>query len=414
MDEKGQIRGDFGVSVSLAAIVLVIVVFVVLKGSAVWAIVFGIIAGILSALVITGIFAFFLRSLMALSEETARRRLAAISITLVISVIAGSVFWSKFFLNRASIAQRMQATNTILLIGKVVDPVTKDWNNNRLVLVFERGKEVGRAVSHRGELPENHLGVIDGLFEIEFPNAYKFAIADFEANQAPLDFQMTSRHNNFIFSRKVIYSWIPEFPEGADATIEMKSKNVRYTIMVLPGDSSELPEALQQPGSLQLVEGNRLVLIDPRTAGLPPESFGDEKTSFAQTVEEVKEKQPETYSYNNCAGSVDIAHQITNTTIHEITDTTGGKFGVELPVKTWLKLVADIEKEYNVKNQEIKTVAVTLVVPPGENVEFSVVKRQTWVSGIAQLNANGINIAEPYQVLKNEELVYQEQKLSCP
>ncbi|HLO16076.1 MAG TPA: hypothetical protein VK206_14685, partial [Anaerolineales bacterium] len=113
MDEKGQIRGDFGVSVSLAAIVLVIVVFVVLKGSAVWAIVFGIIAGILSALVITGIFAFFLRSLMALSEETARRRLAAISITLVISVIAGSVFWSKFFLNRASIAQRMQATNTI-------------------------------------------------------------------------------------------------------------------------------------------------------------------------------------------------------------------------------------------------------------------------------------------------------------
>jgi hypothetical protein len=269
---------------------------------------------------------------------------------------------------------------------------------------------VSRSVSQTGSLKWDAANITDGFFVLQIPNTYNLLISELDQENLPVSFEY-----QLDGMTPIMYSSVGDFDEGNVFQFHVPSKKITYTIVSLPGEVSELPSEIQQPGSIALLEGNRLVAVDSNATEATPESLmSNGKTSFTQTVEEVKEQSPEIYSYNNCAGSVDITHQIASTSIQEITDMTGNKFGVELPVTTWLKFVADIEKQYSIKNQEIKNNSIILVVPPGENIEFSVVRRQTWESGIATLNANGVDIVQPYQFLGNEEIVYQQQKLPCP
>ena len=343
--------------------------------------------------------------------------------------------------------QYIPTTNSqIVIAGKVVNPNTGEWTNNRLVVVFLKSKEITRAITSTMEYAaskvtkfidpnekvdvvncsmngtscglhtiavrlDGDLGISDGIFVLHISNTYELNLENLGMPVDETPFVQIAEDDG----QDRFGAWIDPFNEGDSREFYIPSKNIRYVVMVLPGDASQLPVEIQQPGSIALLEGNRLVAVDPNIAEPTPASIPDnKKASFAQTVEEVKEQLPEIYSYNNCSGSVDITHQITYTSIQEITDTSGGKFGVELPVTTWLRFVADVEKQYSIKNQEIKTTSVTLVVPPGEYIEFSVIKQQTWVSGIAILSDNGVDITEPYQFLKNEKIVYQQQKLTCP
>lgn len=338
------------------------------------------------------------------------------------------------------------ANSEIVFAGKVVSPNNGEWTNNRLVLAFLKSKEIARVITSTTEYTaskvtmfadpnltisasacmddpsacginiigvrlDGNLGISDGIFVLRIPNTY-------ELNLENLGLPIDKSPFVDIFEGDGQYrlgTWIDPFNEGDTREFYIPSKNMRYVLKVLPGDISQLPAEIQQPGSVALMEGNRLVAVDPNAAQATPESnVGNDKTSFTQTVEDIKNQSPEIYSYNNCSGSINITHEITSTNIQEITDTTGGKFGIELPVTTWLKFVANIEKQYSIKNQEIKTNSITLVVPPKENIEFSVVKQQTWVSGVAILNVNGVDISEPYKFLKNEKIDYQQQKLTCP
>ncbi|GAB1472077.1 hypothetical protein MASR2M66_29550 [Chloroflexota bacterium] len=344
--------------------------------------------------------------------------------------------------------QFMPTANTeIVFAGKVVNPKNGEWTNNRLVLVFLKSKEIARAVTstteYTGSLAAKNvdpniptvdisscnmnpqqsgcdfssirmdrgLGISDGIFVLRIPNTYELNLGNIGLPAGEMPFVQINEGDE----QNRIGVWIDPFNEGESQEFYIPTKNIRYILKVLPGDFSQLPLEIQQPGSIALTEGNRLIAVDPDMVEPTPESIIDNsKTSFSQTVEDIKEQTSEVFSYNNCIGSVDINHQITYTSIQEITDTTGGKFGIELPVTTLIKFVADIEKQYSIKNQEIKTNSITLTVPPGKNIEFSVFKQQTWISGVATLNVNDVDISKAYQFLKSEKIVYQEQELTCP
>jgi len=340
-----------------------------------------------------------------------------------------------------------QTNHEIVFAGKVVNPSSGEWTNNRVVLVFLKSEEIARTTTSTMEyvgfkviefvdpnvltidasscmndlqdcgfnINQNRLdgglGISDGIFVLRVPNTYELNLENLgmPINEAPfVQINEDDEQNRF-------GAWIDPFNEGDTREFYIPSKNIRYVLKVLPGDISQLPAEIQQPGSIALVEGNRLIAVDPNnTEATPDPDKSNSQTSFTQMIEEVKEQPPEIYSYNNCLGSVDITHEIISTNIQEITNTTGGKFGIELPVTTWLKFVADIEKQYSIKNQEIKMNSITLVVPPGENIEFSVVMKQTWISGVAVLNVGGVDISKPYQFLKSENIDYQQQMLPCP
>ena len=91
------------------------------------------------------------------------------------------------------------------------------------------------------------------------------------------------------------------------------------------------------------------------------------------------------------------------------------KIGIEIPILDWLTISAEIERHYGISDKEVTTYSTTLTVPAGQNIQYTVVRRQTWETGVAVVTSNGVEISAPYRILKSEtfEVSNSEQK-SCP
>ena len=184
--------------------------------------------------------------------------------------------------------------------------------------------------------------------------------------------------------------------------------------MVLAGDVSQLPAEVQKPGSVALLEGNRLVAVDPNIPASTPQPSPSD-TRFDQVVEKNNEFSPIIFPINNCGGTAEVKQEVTQTYIHEIVDESILKLGVEIPVLDWLKIVAEIERRYGISDKQITTYSTMLTVPAGQNIQYTVIRKQTWESGRAIVVSNGVEISAPYTILKSEtfEVENSEQK-PCP
>lgn len=138
-------------------------------------------------------------------------------------------------------------------------------------------------------------------------------------------------------------------------------------------------------------------------------------TRFEQVVEEIKGFPPTIFPINNCDGVADVKQEITQNYVHEIVDETKTKLGIEIPILDWLKVIAEVEKRYGTSDKETTTYSTTLIVPAGQNIQYTVIRKQTWESGIVIVNSNGAETSAAYRILKNEtfEVANSEQK-SCP
>src|SRR5690349_3525965 len=61
---------------------------------------------------------------------------------------------------------------SVIFAGKIVNDKTGEWSNNRLVLVYLKGKEIGRDTSKTSEFITD-LGMLDGVFVVPITNTYK-------------------------------------------------------------------------------------------------------------------------------------------------------------------------------------------------------------------------------------------------
>jgi hypothetical protein len=314
-----------------------------------------------------------------------------------------------------------------LFSGKVVNKNTGAWENDRLVLLFLKGKEIARGVSQTMELkiysqPESpdiwkgSEGVMDGIFYIIAPNTYKLTLTSLGVPAEDLNLFNGSHVAQDKESDQALATWMDPFYEGDSKEFYIPSKNIRYTIMILPGPISQLPEEIQMPGSVALIEGNRLVAIDPNGPAPEPKSAAaNDMVRFDQELEEVVELPPILFPIDNCSGAAPVKVDFTQTYIHEIIDETRIKLGIDLPLAQWLKLSAEIEHHYGISDQQITTVSTHLTVPAGNNIKYIAIHKKVWGTGMVIAISSNVEVIAPYRILKNEifEIVTAE-PLPCP
>jgi hypothetical protein len=312
--------------------------------------------------------------------------------------------------------------DTIMFTGKTVNPVSGEWNNNRLVLVFEREKEVGRTITYQGEFPESDLGIIDGLFVVEIPNTYKFTVADFRANQVPFDFYITSRSDGFMSNRKIIYHWFPEFPEGSLTHINMESKNLDYTIYILNGDVSTLPPEIM--GGTTEFRLGQLFVISPETlpSGVNPPVDGEyylQDVVYNTSIDQVTLNKI-TIPLDNCKSEIELQtpYSYSQTYIHKYTqeDTIGGGLNVSIPKLEWAKIVFELQSKYGFEDSQVdsNTITYDLRAAPHSYQFYTVTWTEIWENGVANVVKDNQLVTVPFRVKTN--LVYDvaSETRACP
>lgn len=337
-----------------------------------------------------------------------------------------------------SIPQYFDKIDYITFGGKIVNKDTGEWVNDRLVLVFLKGKEIARTTSVMRDMTiakppfedEGWLsvpsfkdkigsnGIEDGLFLVSVPNIYDLTLSTLGTSPQELSFFEGNTEITYadMEGGNVLASWLYPIYEGETREYFIPSKNITYTVKILPGNISQLPAEIQQRGSVRLLEGNRLVVVDPDAPEPTPQpAFTDNVTRFENVVEEPKNFPPAIFPINNCGGVADIKQEVAHTYLHEIIDETREKLGIEIPIFDWIKIAAEIEKHYGISDKQITTYSTTLTVPAGQNIQYTVIRKQIWESGTAIVVSSGVEVSAPYRILKSEifEVSDSEQK-TCP
>ena len=319
----------------------------------------------------------------------------------------------------------------ITFSGKIVNSQTGKWMNDRLILLFLHEKEIARAVSatgqlevdrfvetSRGESINGNIGVVDGLFALRADNPYKLTMDTLGVPPNQFDFvDSYDAGRNDWNKRHVIANWMDPYYEGEVREFFIPSKNIEYTVVSLIGPISDLPAEIQQPNSTELRDGNRLVAIDPNQANATPQprSLLDGTVKLYDLQESVVPFDPIRFPLNNCGGSADLVQRYTKTYLHKIIDETKIKFGVEVPILSWLKAVAEVESRYGVEQDQVTTFDTVLTVPAGKRADYTIVRKQVWESGLADVPNGNDTISVAYRVLKQEDYeVSAPEMQSCP
>ncbi len=309
-----------------------------------------------------------------------------------------------------------------MLAGKTINSTTSEWNNNRLVLVFEKEKEIGRTTTFRGEFAENELGIIDGLFVVEIPNTYRFTIKNFEENQVPLDFHMTDRPDGFLKNRKIIYHWYPEFIEGNWTGIFMKSKNMYYIIYVLSGDISTLPPEIVG-GKTEFKKGV-LVVVPPEVVPAEVDQAIEGEYLFQDIVYKTSVEnvvlEKITIPIDNCKSDIAIKtpYSYSRTYIHKYIqeDTVGGGLNISIPKIEWAKIVFELKSKYGFEDEQVNTSTITydLAANPYSYQFYTITGTEIWENGLANVVKDNQPISVPFRVKTN--LIYQisSETRQCP
>ena len=321
--------------------------------------------------------------------------------------------------------QQYSYVNNLVFAGKVVNKESGAWPNDRLVLLFLKGKEINRTITSTSEFTatigaggwfssgasaNGGIGIVDGMFVLVVPNTYELTLSTLGIDsRAPSLFEA-------YYEGYSLTSWVDPFYEGESREYYIPSRNITYAVKVMAGPVYELPAEIQQPGSTELREGNRLVAIDPATANATPQPkpMADGSVELFNPQEEINEFDPIRIPINNCGGTSDLVQKYTKTYIHKIINETASTVGAGIQI-LWFSIMAEVESRYGVEDGQVTTFETTMTVPAGQMVEYSIVRRQVWESGTARVDNNGTTIEMDYRVMKYEvyDVSAPEQK-SCP
>ena len=142
----------------------------------------------------------------------------------------------------------------LALAGKVTSPDGNRWLNDYVAIVYKDGVEVGRDVSKLGEFPESGAGKHDGLFFIQFQNAYDLTAVDLLPPSPDITFQDAPG----VVGIKYIYSWLGDVQPGHRVSVSVPSKRIIYSLVVLPIPLAELPAEFQD-GKTELTADNKII-----------------------------------------------------------------------------------------------------------------------------------------------------------
>lgn len=307
-----------------------------------------------------------------------------------------------------------KVTDNLVIAGKVTNSETGSWPNDRLVVILLNGKEIGRGITSFGELPENGLGKIDGLFKIVVPNSYElnYDIIS-QGDNATLKFGYLKRgaFDNIIY----LYHWLDEIEEGGIYHLKIPAKNLDYIVKVFAGEFSSLPSELRTPGSIQILPDGTIITSNKNDEPLPStdNSVTLQEVVRGRTDVEIIDTNNFTIPLNNCGGNGEIVQRYLKrqTYSHEyIAEVSGGVSDI------WKKVAFDIEGRFGYKHGQIDEVEVeiTLTAPPKTDQVYTITWQEVWEPAIAKVASDGATIELPFKV--KTDLIYkiESQAVTCP
>ncbi|MCB0086955.1 MAG: hypothetical protein KDE54_03510 [Caldilineaceae bacterium] len=303
----------------------------------------------------------------------------------------------------------------LIFAGKVVNQAAGKWPNDRLVILFLEGNEIGRTVTNRDEFWGNDQGIQDGLFIIEVDNPYH--LTETILNQ--------DNESNLIWKNKrslsggSSFSWIDTVEEGQLYKIPVSAKNITYAIKVIDGDVGELPPQLLVEDSAILKENNSVII---KLDNNKPAKIGS--TSSKDVVRDVKydmrteevEHEIETMSINNCAGNAVVSQKLvkSQTFYHDYQVDIQAGVSLDIPINTWLSVIPQLQVKYGFENGETDVMSIEryMEAKPGTNETFVLTEKEIWKIG--EVNILSVNeiVTIPFKVSTNK--IYQIKTTSTP
>ena len=314
----------------------------------------------------------------------------------------------------------------IIFAGRITNQGTGEWPNDRLVLLFVKGKEVGRSITKLGEFVGSGQGIHDGLFVVTIPNTYGLRTDSFKiSKKTGLDFNQPSRL--LFFRAPYMYHWFEGVPDDGVLHMPVPSKNLEYIVKVLPSDVKSLPQPLLVAGVTELKSDNSIVVAlanatTPQGDSKPGSSSGEERASvrkvnYAPGVENV-EINKLTIPINSCGGSSKLTQEFSQsqTFIHEYRGEIGGNVGGSLPLPfKFINLQVELQAKYGFEQGQIdsRTVSYRMEAEPGRNLVYAITWKEVWESGIADMVVGKDTINIPFRIKTN--LIYEvnSTQLSC-
>ena len=128
---------------------------------------------------------------------------------------------------------------------------------------------MGRSISQLDDFPESGEGKSDGVFFVEFENAYEITAVDIVPPSPDFAFQDAPA----VVGIKYIYTWLGEVPPGHRFNVAVPDKRIGYSLIVVPTPVDELPPEFLN-SSTTLTGDNTIVASDGTvlelTAVAPP------------------------------------------------------------------------------------------------------------------------------------------------
>lgn len=286
----------------------------------------------------------------------------------------------------------------LLFAGKVVNQDATNWPNNRLVVLYLNGQEVGRTFTEVGENDLSEEGMTDGHFAIEIPNTYEIPENRFDFSGFEVKTDRT-----VLSSRQII--WFGNMVEGGLYEIPVPTKNVSYFLKIFATHSAYLPQEMLEEGSTRLNKDNDVVLALAGDIG--QELLPDNPILIQDIQPDVSQKTVETnreiFAIENCKGNSVLSQEAgsTQTFYHQYETELSATANLDLPIR--VPLLLELQAKYGFVEGEVNSKQVTfnMEAQPGTNVTYTLIWLETWESGIAIVEAESERIEVPYRVRKS-------------
>lgn len=297
-----------------------------------------------------------------------------------------------------------KAKDRIEFVGRVTDSGGRP-RNDRLVLVFKNGEEVGRSTSALGKYDKIEKVPNDGLFKIAFDNEYE--ITEVELKDIFYSFGSTSRTGSgSIYNRTWIY--FGQILEGRQKELKVTSRNnVTYTIKVIAGNFNSLPEDLRNDeNSTMMDKDGSVVVVGPDGAPhLEPESV-----DFTGKIEEIKLRDI-LFPVDNCGGNSLISNSYSDVQsfVHETSFDIGFDAKAKYPSLSLagINLTTQLKSRFGFSHREVSETIINtqFAAAPGSNVMHKLVWYEVWEHGTAVVRTDGGLVSLPFKV--KTRLVYK-------
>ena len=307
------------------------------------------------------------------------------------------------------------AEDRLEFIGRVQDQAGKP-KNNRLVIVYLNGKEVGRSKTHLGKYDEIEEVPNDGLFFVNVPNSYELSEKELANPDLPIGSKgRLSSASDFKFG-SITYLNFKTIVEGDDRVMWVNSRdNVKYTLKILPGEFETLPFDIQdERNKTVLTKSGKVVVVSNQ--GIPKTEIKD--VVFKSKKEEVKLKEID-FPLNNCSGNSEIRQKYNKSEsyLHETNFNIGMNAKGRAPA-LWLlgiDLTAYFETKYGFTEKEFssETIEYEFKAKPRTNINYKIIWYEVWEHGEAKVVSDDGVISVPFKVKTSLKYEIKTERKSC-